>query len=350
MIEEIYARCPEMFAAASDLAEDDWFAANAHTHERHKFTFFPSIEVLAKFRDYQIGGIGLEPVDFMLSGQKFGLFQKIKIPTFQEEKIEAGLYVTFSNTVKILESLKKAMEIEKFSKEFFSSFLGNLEEVGHHGGVLGTMNVRQRAVRTSFFAIRTAHRSAIATELYSREPGAAPRAVMELGGGFGKSLADLIRIFPTTTAFYVDLPINMAVAALYFDGRFPGRVNLVWRDTDEVRAGMINVVAPWLIDKIDVQIDLMINFLSMHHMPQRTIDFYFGRLIAPKVRFLYHENRLVPRSVYEGEGSLEKTPTRAEMVIRHSVQIPWGGTSEKPTFSEFLRNPALAYDGSRRLT
>ena len=162
---------------------------------------------------------------------------------------------------------------------------------------------------------------------------------MELGGGFGKSLADLIRTFPQVTAFYVDLPVNMAVAAHYFDGRFPGCVNLVWGETDTVRAGMINVVAPWLIDKIDPPIDLLINFLSMHHMPQRTMDFYFARLIAPKVRFFYHENRLAPRSTQEGEGFMEKTPERAKMDMRHSVQIPWG--SKFKTFSEFMRNPAL---------
>ena len=69
---------------------------------------------------------------------------------------------------------------------------------------------------------------------------------------------------------------------------------------------MINVVAPCLIDKIDLQIDLMISFLPMRHMPQRTMDFYFARLIAPKFRFFYHENRLVPRSAHEGEGFLEK--------------------------------------------
>ena len=104
--------------------------------------------------------------------------------------------------------------------------------------------------------------------------------------------------------------------------------------------GMINVVAPWLIDKIDLQIDLMINFLSLHHMPQRTVDFYFARLIAPKVRFLYHGNQLVPRRADEGEGFLEQTPTRSEMDIRHSIQIPWG-TTGKATFSEFIHNPAL---------
>ncbi len=78
----------------------------------------------------------------------------------------------------------------------------------------------------------------------------------------------------------------------------------------------------------------------MHHMPQRTMDFYFARLIAPKVRFFYHENRLVPRSAHEGEGFLEKTPERTEMDIRHSVQIPWGNPKLE-TFSEFMRNPAL---------
>ena len=87
MLEEIYARCPEMFAAARDRAEDDWFAAKAHTHERHKFTLFPSIEVLAKFRDHQIGGIGLEPQDFMLTDKSFGLFEEIKIPTAKKGEI-----------------------------------------------------------------------------------------------------------------------------------------------------------------------------------------------------------------------------------------------------------------------
>ncbi|MGB1006643.1 MAG: putative sugar O-methyltransferase, partial [Thalassobaculaceae bacterium] len=343
------ARRLELATAASDRAEDDWFAAKAHTHERHKFTLFPSIEVLAKFRDHQIGGIGLEPQDFMLTDKNFGLFEEIKIPTFQKGEIEADLLSSFLKSVEILESLRKALEIEHFSQEFFDVFFGNLVEVHHNGGLFGTIKVLQREVLTSFFAIRTAHRSAIATELHARETAAPPRAVLELGGGFGKSLADLVRIFPAATALYVDLPVNMAVAAHYFDGRFPGRVNLVWRDTDAVRAGMVNVVAPWLIDKFDPPIDLMINFLSMHHMPQRTMDFYFARLIAPKVRFFYHENRLVPRNAEEGEGLLEKTPERAKMEMCHSVQIPWGNPKLK-TFSEFMRNPALTEGGVDRST
>ena len=341
MIEEIYARCPEMFAAASDRGEEDWFAAQAHIHERQKFTLLPSIEVLARFRDHKIGGIGLEPHDFMLRRLKVALFEKIQVPGFSQDDLKSILNFNMNRAEAVLKSLQGVVSARGYSKEFLGVFQENMVDTPDNGGVFGTIEVLKREIFTSGFAIRTAHRGAIAAELYTRENAAPPRAVMELGGGFGKSLADLIRIFPAATALYVDLPVNMAVAAHYFDGRFPGRVHLVWRDTDAVRAGMINVVAPWLIDKIDLQIDLMINFLSMHHMPQRTMDFYFARLIAPKVRFFYHENRLVPRSAHEGEGFLEQAPKRAEMDIRHSIQIPWGKT-KIGTFSEFMRNPALA--------
>ena len=341
MIEEIYARCPEMFAAATDRADEDWFAVRAHTHERHKFTLFPSIEVLGRFRDYHIGGFGIEPPDVVYGNLNLPLFEKIPLESQSKNlfRVSAGHDIDMAK--KILKSLQSVVSGRRYSAEFRDVFLENMVETPDNGGFFGKIKVFNRKIFTSAFAIRTAHRGAVAAELYTRENSAPPRAVMELGGGFGKSLADLIRIFPNATALYVDLPINMAVAAHYFDGRFPGRVNLVWRDTDAVRAGMINVVAPWLIDKIDLQIDLMVNFLSMHHMPQRTMDFYFARLIAPKVRFFYHENRLVPRSAHEGEGFLEQAPKRAEMDIHHSIQIPLG-KSKIGTFSEFMRNPALA--------
>ena len=340
MIEEIYARCPEMFALASDRGEEDWFAAQAHTHERHKFTLLPSIEVLARFRDYKIGGIGLEPNDFMRRLEEVALFEKIQVPSYSQENLKSTLNRNMHLAEAVLKSLQGVISDRRYSKEFLDVFQENMVDTPYNGGVFGTIKVLKREIFTSGFAIRTAHRGAIAAELYTKENAAPPRAVMELGGGFGKSLADLIRIFPAATALYVDLPVNMAVAAHYFNGRFPGRVNLVWCDTDAVRAGMINVVAPWLIDKIDLEIDLMINFLSMHHMPQRTMNFYFARLIAPKVRFFYHENRLAPRSTDEGEGLLGKTPKRAEMEMRHSIQIPWWNSKLK-TFSEFMRNPAL---------
>ena len=87
VIKEIYARCPEMFAVAGDRADEDWFAAKAHTHERHKFTLLPSIEVLARFRDYHIGGIGLEPIDHMVKIAQFETqhFEKIQIPSFSRD-------------------------------------------------------------------------------------------------------------------------------------------------------------------------------------------------------------------------------------------------------------------------
>ena len=78
----------------------------------------------------------------------------------------------------------------------------------------------ERKIFTSAFVIRTAHRGAIASELYNRASDTPPNTILELGGGFGKSLADLIRIFPAATALYVDLPVNMAVAAHYLTDVF----------------------------------------------------------------------------------------------------------------------------------
>ena len=93
MIEEIYARCPEMFAVASDRGEEDWFGAQAHTHERHKFTLFPSIEVLARFRDYHIGGIGLEILDVM--DLELARFEKSQQKTSQRTCFERVRLMTW---------------------------------------------------------------------------------------------------------------------------------------------------------------------------------------------------------------------------------------------------------------
>ena len=56
-----------------------------------------------------------------------------------------------------------------YSEEFKDVFFENMVESDNNGGMLRTIKVLQREILTSFFAVRTAHRSAIATELYNRE-------------------------------------------------------------------------------------------------------------------------------------------------------------------------------------
>ena len=85
MIEEIYAKCPENVRCGQRPGRGGLVRCpSTYTHERQKFTLLPSIEVLARFRDYNIGGIGLEPHDFMRSLEKVALLKKFKSQDFHE--------------------------------------------------------------------------------------------------------------------------------------------------------------------------------------------------------------------------------------------------------------------------
>lgn len=337
MIEEIYARCPEMFAEATRRAEERWFCASSHTHERHKFTLFPSIDVIKKFRDYYIGGIGVDASDSLYTGEPLSLFKKYPEHNLTKKDIKVNLDHHLNLSKKILFKFSDLFEPDGYTKQFQKMFIENLVEFPEFGGFFIKTKISKNSIVTSLYAVRTAHRSAIASNLYIKQNVSTPRTVLELGGGFGKSLADLIQAYPDVTAIYVDLPINMAIAAHYFSKRFPNRVNLVWQNTDTIRHGMINILAPWFIDMIDIEVDLMINFTSLQHMPQSVAEYYFSQLISTKVRYLYHENRLAPRSHHEREGCLGTLSNRLEMDIRHSIELP----TRIPIFSEFIRNPRV---------
>ena len=142
-----------------------------------------------------------------------------------------------------------------------------------------------------------------ATAIYRTRAAMPMRRVLELGGGSGRRLRDCLAINPIETACYVDLPFYIGPTATYLEACFLGRVNLVWDAQDQIVLGKINILVPWLIDRINESIDLVINFSSFHHMPQIVMNHYFDTLISPKVNYRYHENTMQPRSQHEGEGT-----------------------------------------------
>ena len=154
-----------------------------------------------------------------------------------------------------------------------------------------------------------------ATAYYQTHASTPMKTVLELGGGFGRCLRDCLSINPIETAYYVDLPFNVGIAAKYLEACFPRWVNLVWAAQDERILGKINILVLWLIDKIEEPIDLMINFLSLQHMPQVTMNHYFDTLIAPTMKYLYYENRMRPRSHHKAEGSLLDVVARQQFFI-----------------------------------
>jgi hypothetical protein len=58
-------------------------------------------------------------------------------------------------------------------------------------------------------------------------------------------------------------------------------------------------VAPWLIERIEAPIDLLVNFLSFQHMSIEALRFYGDRLIEPRVAALYHQNRDRPHEEFD---------------------------------------------------
>ena len=134
MIKEIYARCPEMFTAASELADEDWFAAKAHTHERHKFTLFPSIEVLAKFRDYHVGGIGIERQDVAHGDLKRAPLEKIPLKSQSKKLFRVSAAYDMALAKKILKTLQSVVSVQGCSEEFLGIFLENMVDTPDNGG------------------------------------------------------------------------------------------------------------------------------------------------------------------------------------------------------------------------
>lgn len=91
----------------------------------------------------------------------------------------------------------------------------------------------------------------------------------------------------------------MLLAARFLGHFFPGRVNLVWAEGEVPVAGCINLVAPWLVERIAAPVDLLVNFLSFQHMSLDALRFYGERLIEPRVAALYHQNRDRPRERFD---------------------------------------------------
>ena len=310
--EQVLARYPILLSEANLRMSEPWFSVNDHTHERSKFTSKLSTEILSSFRGRRYGGIGLTSVDFAVSNE---IWVKIEAETLVNPRSRISDYdkVLGSYVLHFIKDLvEKARDFPGFNQP---DLLKLIVDNQRFGAEIYPVKAGAENLPVSIFSARMATRTLNAMCHYQNHSPTPIKTVLELGGGFGRCLRDCISISEVETAYYVDLPLNVGLAAFYLDACFPGRVNLVWDAQDQIIPGKINILAPWLIDKIDGPICLMINFLSLHHMPQVTMDYYFRKLICPKIKFLYHENRMQPRSKTEGEGSLLNVDQRKQFTI-----------------------------------
>ena len=281
-------RYPALLADAERHRGLGWDPAGG---EVRKLTFRPTIEAVDRFADHLFGGVGFDGRDFAVAPSEFGLANVgVRRPEI--------LGVARKRHRRLFDAQIQVEQrwLTAECPHRLDDWISLVEESDDFGGIRLPLTLGRHRVYSTYHALRIARRAIVVSELMRDRP---VRTLVEIGGGHGRTTRDLVWMLGAGTAFYVDLPLNLLLAARFLGHFFPDRVNLVWAEGDTAVEGCINIVAPWLVDRIEVPIDLLVNFLSFQHMTADTLRFYGERLIEPRVGALYHHNRDRPREAFD---------------------------------------------------
>lgn len=277
----LVSRYEALREAADHHADAGWRSAVEHGQ---KSRFRIDAPVLDRFADYLFGGIGFE-----VTRDYFGAAVPmdgsiLPRPTPTAEQRASHIAAIARSLDAVLAHFQSAGLAPEEARRLISA--DNVV-----GGVLVRVNLEGADVVLSAHTLAVSPRAPRLRAAF----GSIPSSVMEIGGGHGRFVRDLMMLSPATRATYTDLPFNLLVAARYLSRVFPGDVHLVWSDDDAVSEGArINIVAPWRLGDVPYPIDLCCNFLSFQHMEARNLDYYGRALRALAVPAIYHVNRLTP--------------------------------------------------------
>lgn len=289
-IRALLDRYPRLIADCERYRRLGWYPSGG---EVYKFAMQPSFEAVDRFADHVFGGIGFEPDDYMLGPTEFGIAGYGRRRPTLSPGLQARHHRIFNNG-----AVLECQAVMNGSPDRIEDWTRLVSDEGVFGGIRLPLKVGPHECASTFHAVRIARRAIVVSELM-RARGRSVGTLAEIGGGHGRSLRDLIWMCGAETAFYVDLPLNMLLAARFLGHFFGDRVNLVWTEQDAVVPGGINIVAPWLIDRIAMPIDLLINFYSFQHMSMEALRYYDRALIGPRVAALYHLNREQRRDSFD---------------------------------------------------
>ncbi len=286
-----YAR---LCVSADRHADDGWRSLNEDGMKR-RYAMDP--ETLDRFADYVFGGIGFEVLrDFLGATPSIdGVILKRPQPTAEQRRSHATAAAGL---------LKNALEYfhrNRIAPEEWGPLLTADNVVG---GMLMKVPVEGRSIVVS------SHTLAVATRAPEMRMalGAIPPSVLEIGGGHGRFVRDVLKLSPGSRITYCDLPFNLLLAARYLSRVFPGQVHLAWNGDDVPDTARITLVPPWRLAEIPYSIDVCCNFLSFQHMHRENLAFYGTALARLGVGTIYHVNRLTP--LHPQEIALDDYPFR----------------------------------------
>ena len=147
----------------------------------------------------------------------------------------------------------------------------------------------------------------------------------EIGGGFGANIHFLITNFPNMKKIlYLDAVPNIYVGTKYLEHHFGKKVKnyldlkkldkINFQNNDELE---ILCIPPWLIEKVDVQIDHFHNAASFVEMPKIVIDNYVKFIKKFKTR----EISLISYDGYDLKTTFN--PEELNLFFENKLKISW---------------------------
>ena len=121
--------------------------------------------------------------------------------------------------------------------------------------------------------------------------------VLEIGGGYGGFAKTLIDAGIATNYVICDLPPNIILTTRFLEAFFPGQISIA--GYREVPNAKITLCTPWLLESLDVDIDLLVNCLSFQHMSNRNLSHYDSIIQSFGPQHFFSEN-FQDRRIIEG--------------------------------------------------
>jgi len=297
-------RYRELCKTADRLAGLGW---RSEREDGQKRRYAMTAEVLDRFADYVFGGIGFEVSDFFgVSPSTEGILFRRSAP--KQDQRQAYLE-QIAAKMRALEDSFHAAGIPP------QIWLPLIAADGVVGGFLLKLKIHGREVLVSDHTLRVAPR---ALKLRSAL-GEIPPSVLEIGGGHGRFVRDVMKLSSATRVTYCDLPFNLLLAARYLSRVFPGEVALAWDDEPIADGARITIVPPWRLAEVPYAIDVCCNFLSFQHMQVDNLAFYGAALDRLGIPAIYHVNRLT--AFHPGEVALDDYPFRAAYELRSRTVV-----------------------------
>lgn len=289
--EELLDRYGALCAQADRHAGDGW---RSDHEDGIKRGLSIRADQLDRFADMAIGGIGFERSQDYQGAPVATSGPVSRVPAFTEE--QTGAYVSM-----LRRGIHAAIaELRREPSATAEEWLKTVRIDGVVGGATVTVTLMGQQVPVSLHTVRVGLRAL----RLRRMVGAIPRAVMEIGGGHGRFVRDVLMLAPSTRVVYCDLTFNLLLAARYLTRVFGDDVHLAWDDAVPVPAdARIVLLPPWRIAEIPFPVEVCCNFLSFHHMEQGNVRYYADRLAEIDVAAIYHHNRLEP--LYAREARLD---------------------------------------------